>query len=51
MNETKEMLIEKLNNSIYIYGISDERTIEISQKLDIYMVSEQRKILSESSTH
>lgn len=45
MNETKETLKEELDKCISTYGTSDKRTLEVSQKLDAYMVIEQRTII------
>ena len=44
MNE-KDILQKKLYESIAIYGGSDERTINLSQQLDLIIVAEQREIL------
>lgn len=44
MENIKENLIDKLNESILRYGTMDKRTIELSQKLDPYIVLEQRAI-------
>jgi len=44
MKESKEVIQEKLYESILIYGTTDKRTIELSQKLDPYIVYEQKAI-------
>lgn len=43
MENVSEILREKVNESAVMYGTSHPRTIELSQKLDRYMVLEQRK--------
>ena len=44
MVDSKESLKDKLYESILLYGTIDKRTIELSQRLDPYMVSEQKAI-------
>lgn len=44
MVDSKEILKDKLYESILLYGTTDKRTLELSQRLDPYMVSEQKAI-------
>jgi hypothetical protein len=44
MDNIKEILIDKLNKSVLIHGTSDKRTIELSKRLDLYIVAEQKAI-------
>lgn len=44
MAEKIEILKEELEKSILKYGTLDKRTIELSQRLDPYMVAEQKAI-------
>ena len=44
MADTIEILKSKLYKSISRYGLTDKRTIKLSQRLDPYMVSEQKAI-------
>ena len=44
MVDSKEILKDKLYKSILLYGTTDKRTLELSQRLDPYMVSEQKAI-------
>lgn len=44
MNESREMIQDQLNKSILLYGTRDPRTIALSQRLDFYVVIEQRAI-------
>ncbi|NFI57780.1 aspartyl-phosphate phosphatase Spo0E family protein [Clostridium botulinum] len=39
-----ENLREELNKRILQYGTKDKRVLELSQKLDPYIVKEQKKI-------
>ncbi len=38
-----EKLREELHRAIHLYGITHEKTIEISQRLDIEIVKEQKE--------
>jgi|GEM_PF-6812540 len=38
----KEILQKKVVESLLMYGGYDERTVELSQQLDVIMVAEQR---------
>lgn len=44
MKDSKEILKDQLNKSILLHGTRDSRTIELSQKLDLYIVLEQKAI-------
>lgn len=44
MEESKEILEQKVYESFLLYGGSDERTVSLSQKLDIIVVFEQRSL-------
>lgn len=45
MIESKEILQNKLYESILIYGTTDKRTVELSQALDVIVVAEQRALM------
>jgi hypothetical protein len=44
MNDSKEILQQKLYESILNHGGTDKRTVEISQALDIIVAAEQRAL-------
>ena len=43
-----KQLKEELHRSIQVYGIAHEKTIEISQRLDIEIVKEQKERMKKS---
>ena len=50
MSDIKEILKEQLDNNVLLYGTLDIRTLTVSQKLDIYMVLEQQKLINNKNT-
>lgn len=44
MDDSKEILQQKLYESILNYGGTDKRTVKISQSLDIIVAEEQKAI-------